>query len=69
MIGLKLNVDTVYLFKAIYGVNDVIEGFIEEKRAKGRPRSMWIDDIKEWPELKKNMDSKGNHRTENSGNP
>eukprot|EP00794_Sanderia_malayensis_P012563 gene12562-13849_t len=29
-----------------------MEGFINGKRAQGRPRRMWIDDIKEWTNIK-----------------
>ena len=31
---------------------NIIEGFINGKRAQGRPRRMWIDDIKEWTNIK-----------------
>ena len=31
---------------------DILEGFINGKRAQGRPRRMWIDDIKEWTNIK-----------------
>ena len=31
---------------------NIIEGFINGKRAQGRPRRMWIDDTKEWTNIK-----------------
>ena len=31
---------------------NIMEGFINGKRAQGRPRRMWIDDIKEWTNIK-----------------
>ena len=27
---------------------NIMEGFIDGKKSKGRPRRMWIDDIMEW---------------------
>ena len=31
---------------------NIMEGFIDGKKSKGRPRRMWIDDIKEWTNIK-----------------
>ena len=31
---------------------NIMEGFINGKRAQGRPRRMWIDDVKEWTNIK-----------------
>ena len=28
-------------------INKTMEGYIDDKKSKGRPRRMWIDDIKE----------------------
>ena len=34
-------------------VGNIMEGFIDGKKSKGRPRRMWIDDIKEWTNIRK----------------
>ena len=31
---------------------NIMEGFIDGKKSKGRPRRMWIDDIKEWTNIR-----------------
>jgi len=31
----------------------ILEGKLEANTAQGRPRRMWLDDIKEWTQLKK----------------
>ena len=31
---------------------NILEGFIDGKKSKGRPRRMWIDDIKEWTNVR-----------------
>ena len=31
---------------------NILEGFIDGKKSKGRPRRMWIDDIKEWANVR-----------------
>ena len=31
---------------------NIMEGFIDGKRSKGRPRRMWTDDIKEWTNIR-----------------
>jgi len=30
----------------------ILEGKISSKRAKGRPRRMWFDDVRQWTMLK-----------------
>ena len=32
--------------------NEIIEGYIHEKKGKGRQRRTWIDDLKDWIEIK-----------------
>ena len=31
---------------------NIMEGFIDAKNLKGRPRRMWVDDIKEWTNVR-----------------
>jgi len=38
----------------------ILEGKIRGKRAKGRPRRMWFDDIKEWTVIKDYIEVKRN---------
>ena len=47
---------------------NIIEGFIEGKKSRGRQRNMWMDNIKEWMEednygeVKRRMQDKDGYR-------
>ena len=48
---------------------NIMEGFTDGKKSKGRPRRMWIDDIKEWTNIREYEKLKGRHSVEKNGDP
>ena len=60
--GLIIKEEKINLFKKIKSNSDnhltkiCLEGMVEGKRARGRPKRRWIDDLKDWTNLSKMYD-------------